>query len=655
MRSRQYSRYILFPFLLLALLTGCETTPVKPTVPTDPQAVHAARLYEEQRYQEAAELYLDLVNRAPADNRALYQLLAADSLIHDGQLDKAEALLKQIQPAALPSRESFRLELVRASLALERHQPETVLEILQVLPKNASRDAAIRYHSLRAAALKELQQKLPYARELMVLDGLQQDDEQQLQTQLGILDTLTRFRPRDLQEQMPDADSTTRGWMELAALLRDFPSTPEEIIAPYREWRDLFPDHPALPQLLTSYFRLQQQRAPLEVNQIAVLLPLSGPYARAAATIRDGLLAAWYADPDENRPPIRFYDSSNPEQVWPLLNQAADEGASIVIGPLAKPAVEQLARAGSLPLPVLALNQVNTDSIPPQGLYQYSLSPEDEARQVAIWAAWQGYSQPALLYPATPLGKRMAGAFMKAWRALGGTSMRTRDYDPASGDYSTPVAELVMAEERKAQLEKLKEAQEKAKEEGLEEVDYELPPRGIDFVFAIGNNRQMRQIRPMIQFHYAEDLPVFTTSRAWRGRLDHDESFDLAGLMLPEMPWILEDKPGDPLSRTALEASLPPRTRKYLRLVPMGVDAYQVLPLLRSLESREAEPFPGRTGLLYLNEQRQLLRRMTWVSLENPPRVLGVTPRERNVQVVPKEIPDDGMEGPNESPAPAQR
>ncbi len=655
MRSRQYSRHILSFFLLLALLTGCETTLVKPTIPSDPQAVHAARLYEEHRYQEAADLYLDLVNRATAENRALYQLLAADSLIQDGQLDKAEALLQQIQPATLPATHAFRLALVRASLALERHEPETVLEILQALPKNASRDAAIRYHSLRAAALKELQQKLPYARELITLDRLQQDDEHQLQTQLGILDTLTRFRPRELQAQMPDADSTTRGWIELAALLRDFPSAPEEIIAPYREWRDLFPDHPALPELITSYYQMQQQRAPIEVNQIAVLLPRSGPYARAAATIRDGLMAAWYADPGENRPSIRFYDSSNPEQVWPLLNQAADEGASIVIGPLAKPAVEQLARAGSLPLPVLALNQVSTDSIPPQGLYQYSLSPEDEARQVAVWAAWQGYSQPALLYPATPLGKRMADAFITTWRALGGTEIRSRDYDPASGDYSTPVAELVMAGVRKAQLERLKEAREKARAEGRKDVDYELPPRGIDFVFAIGNNRQMRQIRPMIQFHYAEDLPVFTTSRAWRGRLDHDESFDLAGLMLPEMPWMLEDSSDDPLSRSTLEASLPPRERKYLRLVPMGVDAYQVLPLLRSLESSEAEPFPGRTGLLYLNEQRQLLRRMTWVSLENPPRVLGITPRERNVQVVPKDLPYDGMESPHESPAPAQR
>ena len=655
MRSTQYSRYILPLFLLLVLITGCETTPVKTAVATDPQAVHAARLYEEQRYQEAADLYLDLVNRATADNRPLYQLLAADSLIHDGQLDKAETLLHQIDPATLPVAEQFRLDLVRARLDLDRHQPQAALDRLQALPAKASRDTAIRYHSLRAAALKELGQKLPYVRELIALDRLQQDDEQQLQTQLAILDTLTRFKPRDLQAQLPDADSNTRGWMELAALLRDFPSTPEEIIAPYREWRDLFPNHPAMPELLSSWYSRQQQRAPIEVNRIAVLLPASGPYARAAATIRDGLMAAWYADSSENRPPIRFYDSSDPEQAWPLLNQAADEGASIVIGPLAKAAVEQLARAGSLPLPVLALNQVSTDSIPPQGLYQYSLSPEDEARQVAVWAAWQGYSEPALLYPATALGKRMAGAFTETWRALGGSSLRIRDYDPASGDYSTPVAELVMAAERKAQLEKLKEAQEKAREEGLDEVDYELPPRGIDFVFAIGNKQQMRQIRPMIQFHYAEDLPVFTTSRAWDGHLGHDERFDLTGLMLPEMPWMLEQRPDDPLSRASLESTLPARARKYLRLLPMGVDAYQVLPLLRSLETPDAEPFPGRTGLLYLNEQRQLLRRMTWISLEDPPRILGITPRENSVQVVPGETPEDGTESLHETPAPAKR
>lgn len=91
---------------------------------------------------------------------------------------------------------------------------------------------------------------------------------------------------------------------------------------------------------------------------------MSGPYAIPAKAIRDGLMSAWYNDTSENRPRVKFYDSSNADQIWPLLNRVADEGADMVIGPLSKQAVLQLARAGSLPLPVLALNQVNTDSVP---------------------------------------------------------------------------------------------------------------------------------------------------------------------------------------------------------------------------------------------------------------------------------------------------
>ncbi|HDK37980.1 MAG TPA: hypothetical protein ENG92_03075 [Thiolapillus brandeum] len=644
---------ILFLVMFLPLLAGCGTAPVKPTVPADPQAAHAARLFEQQRYQAAADLYLDLARRASADTHDLYLLLAADSLIHDGQLDKADNVLGQLDPAALPRADQFRRVLIQADLALRRHQPQAALNLLTTLPTPIDNDKKIRFYTIRAAAYKEQQDNIAYVRELMALDNLLTDDEQQLKVQLDILAVLTRFSTSALKEQFPKPDTTTHGWLELAGLLRDFPDAPENIIAPYREWRDLFPYHPALPDLLTSYYSHQRQLAPVEIKQIAVLLPLTGPYARPARTLRDGLMGAWYNDTSENRPQLKFYDSSNSDQIWPLLNQAADEGADMVIGPLAKPAVMQLARAGGLPLPVLALNQISTDSTPPSNLYQYSLSPEDEARQVAIWAAYQGFREPAMLYPSSSLGKRMASAFMETWRQLGGSSMRSQAYDPASKDYSTPIAQLVMAAQRKAQLEKLKEIEEYNKE-SEEKIEYTLPPRGIDFIFAIGNKQQMRQIRPLLQFHYAEDLPVFSTSRAWDGQLKNDERFDLAGIILPEMPWIIDNETDHPLARKNLQDYLARSERKYLRLIPMGMDAYQVLPHLRELEMIGLAPFKGNTGLLYLNHNRYLLRRMTWISLQEQPRILGITPPVDTVTVLPPETPD-AMTDTNESITPAQR
>ncbi len=645
MRNR-YAVPIFISFMLL-LLAGCGTTPTKPAAPADPQAGHAARMFEQQRYEAAADLYLDLAKRASNATRNQYLLRAADSLIHDGQLDKAEDILQQLDSSALPQEQRFRQALIQARLALGRHQPEPALRLLPAIPPYAGNEEKIHFHTLRAAAFRELQDGARYVTELIALDELLAADEEQLQIQTEILSVLARHSPQSLKQLFPAPDTITRGWLELAGLLRDFPNAPGEIIAPYREWRDLYPDHPAVPELLTSYYSRQQQQVPVEVRQIAVLLPLQGPYAAPARAIRDGLMSAWYNDPDENRPQMKFYDSSNNEQIWPLLNQVADEGADIVIGPLSKQAVVQLARAGSLPLPVLALNQVSTDSVPPQNLYQYSLSPEDEARQVAIWAAYQGHREPAVLYPSSSLGKRMATAFMETWRQLGGTSIRSQAYAPASKDFSTPVAQLVMSAQRKAQLEEQKKARE-------EKIEYTLPPRGMDFIFAIGNKQQMRQIRPMLQFHFAEDLPVLSTSRAWDGQLRNDENFDLAGIILPEMPWMLDGDTDNPLSRKNLQEYLARSERKYLRLLPMGIDAYQVLPHLGKLETPGLPPFKGNTGLLYLDDKRQLLRRMTWISLQAQPRILGITPPANAVSVLPAELPDDATNF-NESTAPAQR
>ncbi len=644
MRNR-YSIQILFPVMLLFLLAGCETISVKPAAPVDPQASHAARMFDQQRYEAAADLYLNLAERTSNNAHNLYLLFAADSLIHDGQLDKADNILRQLDSTALPRELQFRQALIQADLALGRHQPEKALDLLITVPPLAGNDEKIRFHTIRAAAFRERQDGTGYVTELIALDKLLPSDEQRLQIQTEILSILARHNPQSLKEQFPAPDPITQGWLELAGLLRDFPNAPGEIIAPYREWRDLYPDHPAVPELLTSYYSRQQQQIPVEISQIAVLLPLEGPYASPARAIRDGLMSAWYEDPDESRPRLKFYDSSNSEQIWPLLNQVADEGADIVIGPLSKQAVMQLARAGGLPLPVLALNQVNTDSIPPRNLYQFSLSPEDEARQVAVWAAYQGYREPAILYPSSSLGKRMATAFMETWRQLGGSSMRSQAYDPASKDFSTPVAQLVMSTQRKAQLEKQKRARE-------ESIEYTLPPRGMDFVFAIGNKQQMRQIRPMLQFHFAEGLPVLSTSRAWDGQLKNDESFDLAGIILPEMPWMLDSDTDNPLSRKNLQDHLARSERKYLRLLPMGIDAYQVLSHLGKLEAAGLPPFKGNTGLLYLDNEHQLLRRMTWISLQAPPRILGITPPVNTVSVLPAEPPNIRLD---ESTTPAQR
>lgn len=646
----QFPTRLLSAFFLL-FLAGCGTAPDKSAVPVDPQAGHAARLFEQQQYQSAAELYLGLAARSAGESRALYQLLAADSLLHDDQHDKAETLLQQIDRTLLPADRQIRFRLLQAELALARQQPGEALSLLEAAPVELSPDQRLRLHSIHSRAYRVLEQPLEEASELINLDRLLDDDQQRLTAQTRLLAILAHYPPESLQKAFPDPSPLTQGWIELAGLVRGFPNDPQGVIAPWREWQDLFPDHPAAAGLLTYYYEQQQQLTPSEIRRIAVLLPHSGKYAPAAQAIRDGLMSAWYADNSEQRPELVFYDTSNPDQTWPLLHQAADEGADMVIGPLAKPAVLQLARAGGLPLPALALNRVVTDTAPPENFYQYSLSPEDEAHQAALWAAYQGWSLPGLLYPDTPFGLRIARAFEAQWRAISTQPIQARSFDPAAADFSTPVAQLLGMDRAKAE-------HKRQEREAGKKLEFSPPPLPVDFFFVVGNKTELRQLRPMLQFHYAGQLPVLSLSRTWQGALERDEAFDLAGIQVAEIPWLVEPHaPEDPLSRQTMNSLFPHSSSRYPRLLPMGIDAYRVLPQLRRLSTAGQPPFEGATGLLYLNERRHLLRRLTWVSLALEPEILGITPPADAIDTLHWEqieaFPENSQA--DESPTPEKR
>ncbi len=644
--------------LLLLMLAGCVSNPSNNLPPADPQALHAAQLYENGNYRSAADLYLQMANAASETNRQLYLLLAADSLLHDNQIDKAQEIFAQISRAALPERYHFRYRLIQSDLELLAQRPANALQNLSIIPADATRGERIRAYHIRAKAYAMLEQPLAQTRELIALDQLLEDDDQHLMVQMQILQQLTHLKRQQLREAFGNSSGVSKGWVELALLLKSFPNDPRGIIAPFSEWRDLFPEHPAIPELLTNYYQQQQQVKPLNIRHIAVLLPQSGSYARPAEILRTGIISAWLSDTNENRPQLRFYDSSNTDAIWPLVNQAADDGADIIIGPLHKTAILQLARAGGLPIPVLALNQVDTDSMPPADLYQFSLSPEDEAHQAAVWARYRGLTRPAVLYPDNTLGKRMLNAFAQQWQELEGDAIISQSYAPKGHDLSNRIATLVNARQRKARMEAIQkwhkqQATKAAAEKPATVTPEEAPepiPLPMDFIFAIGNKTQMRQIRPLLQFHYAANLPLLTTSRAWNGKLSRQEAFDLEGVTLPEMPWLVSEDTANPLSRAQMEKRFPQYFGKYLRLLPMGMDAYTILTQLRRLEHNGLEPFSGHTGELYLNEDNKLLRNLTWITLGIPPEVLGVTPRAESLDLMPIDL-----EELHESPASAQR
>src|SRR5690606_6411402 len=101
--------------------------------------------------------------------------------------------------------------------------------------------------------------------------------------------------------------------------------TPEDTTARNAHWQ--FDDTARPPAERDGY------RPPLK---LAVLLPLSGDLATAAASVRDGLLAGYYGE-RRTRPEIRFYDTANASGgAIAAYNRAVADGADQVLGPLGR-------------------------------------------------------------------------------------------------------------------------------------------------------------------------------------------------------------------------------------------------------------------------------------------------------------------------------
>ena len=310
-----------------------------------------------------------------------------------------------------------------------------------------------------------------------------------------------------------------------------------------------------------------------QANQtLAVLLPESGRFAPAARVVRDGIVAARDADPQGKRPELRFYDSAS-SSVTTLVKQAATDGASLVIGPLQKPAVDKLAGSSALPIPVLALNQASAAGKPPSNLYQFALSPENEAADVADKAWNQGHRTAVMLYPEGKWGSRISTAFRQEWKVLGGTLAAARIFDPAAEDFSGTVGTL-------------------SEQAG-----------NADFVFLVATSKLARRIWPQIRHKVGTEMPVYATSHIYSGRFDPEGDRGLVGLNFVEIPWLVEPARGDAVSAKGLHKKLP-------RLYAMGVDAYRLGSRLDWMAGNPRARVQGKTGILNMDSRGRIHREL---------------------------------------------
>ena len=153
--------------------------------------------------------------------------------------------------------------------------------------------------------------------------------------------------------------------------------------------------------------------------RVALLLPLeSQALAQPAEAVRAGFMAAY--EQQRGNVTVNLVPTGDSSQAALDAYRMAAAENDIVVGPLARPAVAALATSGAVTKPTIALNHPQLASALPPKMLVIGLSLEDEARQVADWAAGEQPSGQALVLTGRATWQqRLSGAFSARWSELG--------------------------------------------------------------------------------------------------------------------------------------------------------------------------------------------------------------------------------------------
>ncbi len=618
---------ILLSFLLFS---ACSTTPgnqdalegeiVVPDITTT--SIQSNTLLIKQQYQTAVDFYQQALIESPAEQKVFIQLRLAASYAHVGQVYQSRKILNTMLETSLSPAQQQLFLLAKANIAISERKAR---EVLEQLHENFSSDTdaslLAEYHLLRAQAFSMQGNPLDSAQERVYFESYITDSSLINENQKKIWELLANLSIRSLQQLMPAAaPDILSGWMELVKIAKAYQLNPIDLKIQISKWQQIYPDHPIQSAMLDNLM-LRKQEDVAVPDRIALLLPLSGKLGKASDAIRDGFIAAYYSQTTERKQTIKVYDTSDPTKIFSdIYQQAINDGAQFIIGPLRKQSIQQLLEYDILPVPTMALNYIGLEAPPPSNLYMFGLSPEEEARQVAQRTWLDGYIRAAAIYPSGPWGERVFNAFKNQWTAIGGLVVGQQTYTPTKRDYSQPIRKLLEINSSRQRFRKLTTViHRKVKFTARRRQD-------VDFIFLAAYPRQARQIRPQIKFYHAADIPVYSTSHVFTGNLNPERDRDMDGMIFGDMPWVLTESTSHHGLRSDIEPLISNAGNRLQRLYALGIDAFNIIPAINTLSNYSYERFDGETGSLSLDEYRRIKRQLTWVTFRSGrPSLVGET------------------------------
>jgi len=610
--------------LVIVATYGCQSTPK--TAPWQTSIASSS--------EPSPQTLLWQARSAPLSEALALYLRAAHGFIRQDNWAAAELALGDVNPELLGPVLLSAYQLAAAELAIQRGELLLADRLLADLAASLhpSRNVLSNYRPFLAMAkLCAVEGNFVCAAH-RVMDV--QPPEEERQTVHDLIWSYMSLAPGlSARRQVKLQTGQRLGWWELKSSMLDSYSGSDQRTR-LGHWRSKWFDHPAFQLLPTKLLPLYD--ATWQPQHVALLLPLTGPLARAGRAVRDGFIAAylqWPASPPETfavpqpetfavpqpetfavpqpetfaapQPEtlaamqrhefrISVYDSAaSPIPV--IYEQILARGVDLIIGPLSKRALSNINDLNP-ELPVLGLNYLEAHVLPAENLLQLGLAIEDETDTLLDRLLSDGVDRLLIFHNGEDWSLRAVARLKAQWpfhitvQAFDDIKTVTESVGRAMG--------VDASSERHAELTRLLN------------LELEFLPRArgdVEAIVALVSNLEATALVPALKFHFANNLPVYASSQSVRH--DRSQSLDaLNGFRVSELPWKLFD---DPLYEAMAEV-FALEHNPFTALYALGVDAFRVSDRLPTFARSSSAHLLGSTGILSLGRDRRFHRELAW-------------------------------------------
>jgi uncharacterized protein len=543
-------------------------------------------------YSMSADFYLREAEKGDELRYINFQLLAAGRLLYEHQAEKALLVLESIH--TLTHTHSTILQILWGQYYLMTGKPN---EAIQVLAKaQAIEDTDIyyqcEYHELLAKAYELNRQYSEAALQRIKLDILLAENQTQAINRQRIWQIMQKISKADLDSLYLEATpgSEWRGWLDLTRIMQE--SALGDAVS---QWKRTYPGHPAEEVLQKNIKSVEKKRSffsflnfskPVEIqkiNQIALLLPLSGQLSGPGEAIKEGFMEAYRKK--HLSIPVKLYDTNQGGGLR-QYHQAIQDGASIIVGPLTKDDVQAVGASFSS-TPTLLLN----DYAGSLSRYKFAIgySPKDEAAQLADIMSQKLHKRVMMIVPSNPWGQDIAKVYVSE-AARNQMRVVSTVYYSNHSNLSQVIRSGLAYSEYQTRDEK-----GRSKVKGMRRED-------IDAIFLVAYPSIARQILPLLKYYYAGDIPTFAISAAYDSSYNPNQNKDLNGLYFIDIPWVFNHQLG--------HRAWPETWNTYSRLYALGYDSFSLTQDWALLQARPDAGLAKHTGVLHVMSNGHVRREL---------------------------------------------